>query len=62
MIPVIPAEVGKKYPQAQERLACGNEHGWIVQFLWVFFHNGAFACHYVLCVQTSGKGTITEGP
>lgn len=35
--------------------------GGLFSFL-VFFHNGAFACHYVLCAQTSGKGTITEGP
>lgn len=58
MIPRITAELGKKYPRAQEKLACGNAHGWIVQF---FFHNGTFACRYVLCSQTSGEGTITEG-
>lgn len=27
----------------------------------VLFHNGTFACRYVLCSQTSGEGTITEG-
>lgn len=26
--------LAKKYPQAQEKLACGNAHGWIVQFFF----------------------------